>query len=113
MPRNKRIRWGALLGIVALGLLLPTAPGQAQMSCDWCRWVPCPDAPSTVCLDPSFNETTCYNWGICFPVEYFRVASPVQTSRVPSATGPAALLRALQCPASLSTPERAAQPGRF
>lgn len=95
MPRN--IRWGALVGIAALVLLLQAGPGQAQIRCDWCRVVPCPDAPMTSCIDIDNNETTCYNVGICFPVEYFKVTPPGQAA---AGTASASLLQALQCPAA-------------
>jgi hypothetical protein len=112
MSRARRAHWGTLFGIVVLGLLLQAAPGQAQpqMSCTFCRWVPCPDAPSTACTDFSDNVITCYDWGICFPVENGFKSSRLDASSLHTPTGNILTLRAALCSATFP-PQQKAFPG--
>jgi len=60
-----------LLSLVAFVLM--AVPTSAQMPCTFCRIVPCPDAPYTLC---TFGEQTmtCQDWGDCFPIEYLASA---------------------------------------
>jgi hypothetical protein len=107
MSRSKRIFRGALFGVAAFGLLLSAMPAQAQISCErFCRFVPCPDAPSTPCLDPSFNETTCFNWGECFPIEGFQTSLVSKAERPSACAGDNLFLAAL---AESSAPSQAAR----
>lgn len=74
MSRSRKICWRALLGIATLAGLLQAGPGQAQIRCDWCRFVPCPDAAATQCYDAGLNLSNCADQGNCFPIEWLQTS---------------------------------------
>jgi len=115
MSRDRRLRH-SVLGIALLGLLLQAAPALTQISCDWwCRWVPCPDAPSTACIDPGGNVITCYDWGICFPVvdgfQVSRLGQPSFNVHGDVPAGGVTPVQAARCSLAFSPRQQFAQSG--
>jgi hypothetical protein len=65
--------------LLLLAFVLTAAPISAQIPCTFCRIVPCPDAPFTICSSGE-QTMTCQDWGECFPIEYL-ASVPMSTEQ--------------------------------